>query len=347
MTTATNTTPKDVSALARDPAWFPHALDANRRLLALARIDRTGLSNEPFLDQRMEKSVTGSMSAPFDALVAAAPANPPPSFIFHTAFCCSTLMAKALDSNGAVLALKEPNVLMEAANVLRMAKGAGVETARKTVSATVNLLARPHQPGEGILIKPTNTANNIAPSIVASGAPVILLYGDLRGFLLSVLKKGEACKAFTRKQYTIFALDGEGVAAIPERQALGFTDLQIAALVWRHQMEMFARILSSGAANVRSLYFRDLLKDPQGVLKAAAAHLKLDLPDDKLAANVGAVFSKNSKFEDQEYTPEKRSRDERSLEDRHREELDLIEGWARQLKLAVDVGDRLPKPLSA
>ncbi len=345
MTTATNTTPKDVGALARDPAWFPHALDANRRLLALARIDRSGLSNEPFLDQRMQKSVTGSMTAPFDALASAAPANPPPSFIFHTAFCCSTLMAKALDSNGAVLGLKEPNVLMDAANVLRMANGAGVENARKTVSATVNLLARPHQAGERILIKPTNTANNIAPLIVASGAPVIFLYGDLRGFLLSVLKKGEACKAFTRKQYTIFALDKEGVASIPERQALGFTDLQIAALVWRHQMELFTRILSSGAANVRSLYFRDLLKNPQAVLKAAAAHLKLDLTDTMLTGNVAAVFSKNSKFEDQEYTPEERSRDESSLESRHRTELDMIEGWARQVKLAADVGDRLPNPL--
>lgn len=339
MTTSAN----DVGALARDPSWFPHALDANRRLVALARIDRAGLSNEPFLDQRMEKSVTGSSTAPFDALAAAAPASPAPSFIFHTAFCCSTLMAKALDQEGAALALKEPNVIMDAANVLRM--GNGADAARKTVSDAVNLLARPHRANERILIKPTNTANNIAPLIVASGAPVLLLYGDLRGFLLSVLKKGEPCKAFTRKQYTIFALDKEGVAAIPERQALGFTDLQIAALVWRHQMELFARILSSGAANVRSLYFRDLLNDPKTVLKAAAAHLKLELSDEALDRNVAAVFSKNSKFADQEYTPEERSRDERSLEEAHRAEIDLIESWARQLKLAVDVGDRLPAPL--
>ncbi len=339
MTTATD----DVAALARDPAWFPHALDANRRMLTLARIGRAGLSNEPFLDQRMQKSVTGSATAPFDAVAAAAPNQAPPSFIFHTAFCCSTLMAKALDASGAVLALKEPNILMDAANVLRMANDA--EAARRTVAGAVNLLARRHAPGEHILIKPTNTANNIAPMIAASGAPVILLYGDLRGFLLSVLKKGEACKAFTRKQYTILALDKEGVAAIPERQALGFTDLQIAALVWRHQMELFARVLSSGAGNVRSLYFRDLLKDPKDVLKAAASHLKLDLSDEVLEANVAAVFSKNSKFADQEYTPEERSRDERSLAELHGGEIDLIENWARQLKLAVDLSERLPKPL--
>ncbi|MEZ5893853.1 MAG: hypothetical protein R3C58_12020 [Parvularculaceae bacterium] len=331
----------DVSELTRDPAWFPHGYDWRRGLVAFARITRERLSAEPFLDQRMERSVTGMTTAPFAEL--AATPSPSPAFIFHTAFCCSTLMAKALDVDGAVLALKEPNILMDASNALRMANGA--DDARRAVASVVNLLARRHAPPEQILIKPTNIANNLAPVIAASGAPSILLYGDLRAFLVSVLKKGEACKAFIRKQYTIFAMDGEGVAAIPERQALGFTDLQIAALVWRHQMELFACILSAGGANVRSIYFRDLLKDPRAVLTAASAHLKLGLGADAIEKNVATVFSKNSKFEDQEYTPEERSRDERSLEEVHREELDLIEGWARQLKLQTDISDRLPRAL--
>ncbi len=337
----------DIRAMARDPAWFPHALDASRGAVGCVKITRERLSAEPFLDQRMEKSIIGSASVPFESLISAAPAAGLPAFIFHTAFCCSTLMAKALDSQGAVLALKEPNVLMDAANILRMANGAGAqEQSRRTLAGVVNLLARPHGPSERVLIKPTNMVNNLAPVMAAAGAPVILLYGDLRAFLVSVLKKGEACKAFIRKQYTIFALDREGVAAIPERQALGFTDLQIAALVWRHQMELFVKVLNQyGAKNVRSLYFRDLLKEPQAVLASAAAHLKLDLEDAVLAKNVAEVFSKNSKFEDQDYTPQDRLREERSVGDRFREELDLIEGWARQMRLSVDVPSRLPNSL--
>ena len=334
--------------LARDPTWFPHALDVRHGAVACVKITRERLAAEPFLDQRMEKSVTGRASAPLNALIADMQAPGLPSFIFHTAFCCSTLMAKALDARGAVLSLKEPNILMEASNLLRMANGAAAEKlAWDSAAGIVDLLARRHEAGERILIKPTNTANNLIPAMAGAGAPVILLYGDLRAFLVSVLKKGEACKAFIRKQYTIFMLDREGVAGIPERQGLGLTDLQIAALVWRHQMELFARTLSKhGGKNVRSLYFRDLLKAPEATLIAAANHLKLDIDQKTLAANVAAVFSKNSKFEDQEYTPEERSRDEQSLEDRHRTELDMIEGWAKQMRFAVDVPERLPHSLA-
>ncbi|GJL93324.1 hypothetical protein [Hyphococcus sp.] len=333
--------------LARDPSWFPHALDARQGVVACVKIARDRLAAEPFLDQRMEKSVTGSANAPLNALIGETQPAGLPSFIFHTAFCCSTLMAKALDARGAALALKEPNILMDVSNLTRMATGAAAgQQAQRNVAGIVNLLARRHEAGERILIKPTNTANNLAPVMAASGAPVVFLYGDLRAFLVSVLKKGEACKAFIRKQYTIFMLDKEGVAGIPERQGLGLTDLQIAALVWRHQMELFAKVLAQyGAKNVRSLYFRDLLMAPQATLAAAAKHLKLEISDKALSDNVAAVFSKNAKFENQEYTPEERSRDEQSLEDRHRTELDMIEGWAKQMRFAVDVPDRLPHSL--
>ena len=50
------------------------------------------------------------------------------------------------------------------------------------------------------------------------------------------------------------------------------TDLQIAALVWRHQMELFTQLVASAWRNdnVRSLYFRPLLEDPKArVLRAA------------------------------------------------------------------------------
>jgi hypothetical protein len=48
---------------------------------------------------------------------------------------------------------------------------------------------------------------------------VLVLHGDLRSFLVSVLKKGEACKAFVRTQYNIFGLDSGALASIPEQVA--------------------------------------------------------------------------------------------------------------------------------
>ena len=339
----------DPQALTADPAWLPHKLDMGRGVVQFARIGREGLAREAFLDARMSGSVDGAAEAPLEALARCAPApRPLPAFIFHTAFCCSTLMARALDAPGGTLALKEPDILMGLANAYRMAKDAGavgkVDAARDLV---LHLLARPHQGNERVVVKPTNTANNLAPIIAGAGARTVFLYGDLKGFLVSVLKKGEACKAFVRKQYTIFALDKEGVGAIPERQALGLTDLQIAALVWRHQMEMFTRLLAApGSEHLRSLDFRTLLDRPAETLIAANAHLRLGGDDGALkAAAVGPVFRTNSKFDDQDYDAGARARDEAALIARHEEELAMIENWALQLKLATDIPSALPRPL--
>ena len=250
--------------------------------------------------------------------------------------------------SGSSLALKEPDILMGLSNAYRMAKnGPARQEVDRARDLILQLLARPHQGNERAVIKLTNTANNLAPIIAASGARIILLYGDLKGFLVSVLKKGEACKAFVRKQYTIFALDSEGVSAIPERQALGLTDLQIAALVWRHQMEMFARLLSApGSDNLRSLDFRQLLERPAETLIAANKHLALGADDSAIEATAaGPVFQKNAKFDDQDYDAGAREKDEAELIARHSEELAMIEGWAMKLKFATDLPRILPSPL--
>lgn len=344
-----NTTPVSPETLVADPAWFPHALDMERRSIEFAQIDRAGLAREAFLDARMAGSVKATATALINDLTPfIGGLSNQPAFIFHTAFCCSTLMARALDIPGQSLAIKEPDILMGLANAYRMAK---TDPARREIDQArgliLRLLARPHQGAEQAVIKPTNTANNLAPMMAASDARIILLYNDLKGFLVSVLKKGEACKAFVRKQYTIFALDPEGVSSIPERQALGLTDLQIAALVWRHQMELFARLLSApGNNNLRSLDFRRLLDRPAATLMAANTHLTLGADDDAIeSAATGPVFQKNAKFDDQHYDAGARAKDEADLVARHSEELAMIENWALSLKLTADLPREMPSPL--
>lgn len=329
--------------LISDPRWLPHQFDAGRGALAFAQISREGLAREAFLDDRMRGSVTDAASAALDDLKSRITPRQRPAFIFHTAFCCSTLMARALDHPGASLALKEPNVLMDLANAYRVAgdKGAQAET------VILDLLARPHIGNERVLIKPTNTANNLVDHLPRYGSRAVLLYGDLRGFLVSVIKKGEACRAFVRKQYNIFALDPVGVGSIPQRQALGFTDLQIAAFVWRHQMELFTRALQSDTPDrLRSLDFRKLLSAPAATLSAAADHLDLAIPSNAIhAAASGPIFKTDSKFQDQSYDAAARGKDEAAIAAQWDAELSAIEGWAMGLKLATDISPDLPKPL--
>ena len=339
----------DTASLVTNSAWLPQALDVQQRRIAFANIDRAGLVREAFLDDRMAGSVKAKAIAAIDDIAAGASRlSGQPLFIFHTAFCCSTLMARALDVPGQCLSLKEPDILMHLSNAYRTIQN---ETARQQADQMrdiiIKLLARPHEGAEKVLMKPTNTANNLAPIFAKMGFPMILLYGDLKGFLISVLKKGEACKAFVRKQYSIFAMDGVGVAGIPQRQALGLTDLQIAALVWRHQMELFTQLLQTPGANqIRSLDFRRLLDDPAHVLRAANTHFNLNIDAQMIdSVATGPVFKKNSKFDDQDYDAGARVKDETALLERHRNEIEMIEEWAMKLKLAVDVPSTMPAQL--
>lgn len=334
--------------LIEESTWFPAALDPHSGTLSFAKTDRDTLSKEAFLDKRMAGSGIANEVVDLSDAIAACEqwAEPAPAFIFHSSFCCSTLMARALDAPGAVLALKEPDVLMGLANALRVddQARASTEYAMTLTRLILALLGRTFVDRERILIKPTNSANNLLPLVAETDAKIILLYGSLRSFLVSVLKKGEACKSFVRQQYNIFALDSDGLAKIPQRQAVGLTDLQAAAVVWRHQMELFQRTLQQAPhTQIRSLNFEDLITNPEQTLRAASAHLELPHAEGTFfGVAENQVFSRNSKFTDQTYGADQRHHDVNVIEERYGDTLDVIEQWAGQL----DLGTSLQMPMA-
>jgi len=326
-----------LAELLQDPGWLPTALGRDCQTIQFGRVSREGLSQEAFLDQRMSDSVSETQTHALNDVIAQSGEQPShlPVFIFHSAFCCSTLLARALDVPGQCLTLKEPDVLMGLANALRTQTDVAAND--KLADVVFSLLARRFSSEEAVVIKPTNSANNLLPRVIGHGAKALLLYGDLRSFLISVLKKGEACKAFVRTQYNIFGLDGGGLANIPSRQAMTFTDLQVAALVWRHQLEWFQQTLvASPASQVASLNFQELVGSPATALGAVAAHL--DLPHDaRLLEEIatGPVFSHDAKFTDRAYDTGQRASEVGETELLYGEVLDQIEDWAQSMDLGT------------
>src|SRR5688500_14951190 len=102
------------AALLADPEWLPHTFDrAGERLdfVRLTAADRDALAflAEEYVGARFAHEVL-----PWDAVKAAAPAGDGAQvhFIFHTGFCCSTLLARAVAAGGGVAVLREPDILM-------------------------------------------------------------------------------------------------------------------------------------------------------------------------------------------------------------------------------------------
>lgn len=323
------------------PHWFPYEFDASFDNISFILTTANDLRSAPFLDQRFLKQnmqrrqfSVGEVSSYLNGNdLAKVP------MIFHSAFCCSTLMATALDQPDICLSLKEPQILMSLANAKRMMprQNRSPKDYKDRFDVVMKLLSRRFQPSEQILIKPTNSVNNLLLDILSVGYPVVLMYASLEDFLISVLKKGEACKSFIRTQFNIFALDQGALIKIPQRQAMTFTDLQISALVWRHQLELFKKVHDSNS-NIETLRDKEFLGNNFGSLSKISSALQLAFSEDELKAiSEGEVFRKNSKFSGQEMDGTLRQQDAASIKERYADELSFTLKWADSIRLEGDI----------
>jgi len=335
----------DARTLATDPHWLPDALDAGRGAIRFVRIDSEALRREAFLDARKDPSVAAWAEAAIADLAPHAPAPAPAAYIFHSAFCGSTLLARALDMPGRTLSLKEPNVLLDLANARRVHPAyRSDDLFRRHSDIVFRLLERRRATEERIVIKPTNLVLPLAPFVMARGSAVLFLYGSLREFLYSILKKGEEGRAFARKMFNIFALDRTPLGAIDPRQAMALTDLQAAALVWRHQLEEMSALLT--APRAASLDYESFIAATAGMLRAAAAALDLALPAGALDdAAQGPVFQSDAKFSEKAFTAQTRRAANDALEARHGQDLSTIVAWAERTRLQRDLKLPLGKAL--
>jgi len=126
----------DATVLA-DPQWIPTHLSPDRKQVQFAWVPRDSHHKISFLaDQYLRDLAPPSLWLGRDKLDSPAVSGPA-HYIFHSAFCCSTLIASALDLKGVAMGLKEPQILNELAAVFRARALPGA-----LLSSVTGLLAR-------------------------------------------------------------------------------------------------------------------------------------------------------------------------------------------------------------
>lgn len=336
------------SDILSDPHWFPVHFDLQQDTLTFLKTTRDDLSKAAFLDQRFYQQTEQFHTIRLSRALNSSLERHDISWIFHTAFCASTLMARALDIPGKTLALKEPDILMQLANTLRMAKreGRSLDPIKPVCDCIFALLSRRFFDQERVLIKPTNPANFLMTFIIGRGDPALFMTSPLKVFLTSILRKGEEGAAFIRSLYNIFALDGNGLSKISERDALRFTDMQITAMIWQHQHEDMTEIASIYPDQIRSLDGLSFPLDPIRHMNAASDFLKLGLGDEDIRQNAtGSVFKQNAKFSDQSFDTATRDAENANLEVIFSDRLKATIDWQAKLDLGRDYRYLPAKPL--
>jgi len=276
--------------------------------------------------------------------VASAPA--PIHFIFHSAYCCSTLLATAFDSPGVAMGLKEPVLLNDLIGWRhRGAKGAQVA---RVLDDALRLLARPFGPGEMVVVKPSNIVNPLIPGIMAlrPQARALLLHAPLQTYLVSIARKGMWGRLWVRDLFGKLLQEGMlGRLGIAPSDYLGLTDIQVAAAGWLAQQWQFQDLTTHLSGRIKTLDSETLVARPSESLEALARHFDLALDDEAIAAIVGGpVFARDAK-NGASFTPGQRAEEARLGLALHGEEVEKVAQWAHVVADNAGVSLTLDAPL--
>jgi hypothetical protein len=199
----------------------------------------------------------------------------PANYIFHTAFCGSTLLSRALHAPPSSVALKEPHVLFRISEAsLKLPDDA----LRPHLDNVLAEITQPWALGGRVVIKPTNSCNRLAPRMLDAGLDdrVLFMYSSLEEFLISCLKK--LPEAETRVNWMArHLLPGSALerdCGIPRRD---FNLLEACVLSWCVSLQYFSEaIRSNPMLKFKVLAYRDFMAEPAQRAREVGLHFCIE-----------------------------------------------------------------------
>ena len=315
-------------AAALDPEWLPHSFDGDGRRIAMIHVPRDMHDSLTFLnDQNFGNRFDVAIhdSGQIASFADTAPEGPL-HFIFHTAFCGSTLLTKALTVPGKVMGLKEPIVLNDLA--LRTLRN-GPSAEQQRLRLMLRLLARPFDEHGAVIVKPSNVANRLlAPTLeTRPKSRAILLHSDLPGMLLGVAKAGLERRQWVRQLYVSLSQWAPGGLGQDPEKVIELADLPLAALAWFMQIRHFREIARRfGSERVMMVDCARLMARPHQTLSSVADFLELGLDAATIDRAIHSeAFRTHSKFVGMRY----------NMKDRERDLAEAKRAYGREIKATI------------
>jgi hypothetical protein len=326
----------DLAAIVADPAWLPNRYDESQDLIHFVRLTREEHRSVTFITDEYIRPDAPRLVLRRSDVVAAAGPPAPLHFIFHSAYCCSTVLARAVDIEGVSMGLKEPLILNDMVGWRR--RGADPRQLGEMLDLVLTLLAAPFAPGEAVVVKPSNVLNGIAPALLGlrPQSRAILLYAPLPDFLRSIARKGLWGRRWVRELFIGQLRDGIVDLGLGEQHYLDLTDLQVAAAGWLAQQDVFARLIGRfGPARVRALDSSTLMERPKEAMAGLSDLFGLGL-DERAIEKVlaGPAFTSHSKS-NASFSAADRQAEQRDAAQVHADEIDKVAAWAEAVAAAA------------
>jgi len=281
--------------IVADPEWLAHRYDEQADTFHYRHVTRARHAEVPFaIDDYLgteEKPIVLRREEAAHLLGEQAPIH----FIFHSAFCASTMLVRALDIPGSAMGISEPVMLNDMAGWRK--RGADLPKHAKVMNDALGQLARPWGKGEAVVVKPSNVFNGLAMGALAlrPHAKALLLHAPLEEFLLSVARKGMWCRLWARELLESLLQEGMVDLGFEPRDYLRQTDLQVAGVGWLAQQAQFHRIARQfGPDRIAGLDSETLTGNPAASAARVAGHFGLGKRDEADYAGHPAI-GRNSK----------------------------------------------------
>jgi hypothetical protein len=328
--------------IASDPQWLAHRYDDRQNAFHFVHAPRHVHREVIFLSDEYLPADIGRRVVPRDQALAEPMEEAPLHFIFHSGFCCSTLLARAFDLEGISMGLKEPVIMQDVVGYAH--RGANAPQLGQALADALKLLARPFAPEEAMIAKPSCIVNGLAEGILGMRpeSRAVLLHAPLRVFLASIARKGITGRLWGRELFIGLRKLDLIHLGFDDEQHFGQTDLQIAAMGWLAQQVIFERIARRfGPDRVRSIDSETLMDQPGEALQSLVSLFELPLEAGKVAEIVeGPVFGRHSKF-DKAFDAKQRLADRERSEAVHADEIDKVVIWTEQVAQAIGASTKL------
>jgi hypothetical protein len=339
-------TSPEFAAIAADATWLAHRYDESQDAIRLIRLTREEHRAVTFITDEYVRADAPELVLRRADLVAAATAPAPLHFIFHSAYCCSTVLARAVDIEGMSMGLKEPVILNDMVGWRR--RGAEPRKLAAVLDDVLNLLARPFAPGEAVVVKPSNILNGLAPAMLGlrPQSHALLLYAPLPDFLRSVARKGLWGRRWVRELFIGQLRDGIVDLGLGEQHYLDLTDLQVAAAGWLAQHQLFAQLIARfGPERVRTLDSATLMARPGEAMAGLSGLFRLGLGSPAIGSVLtGPAFTSHSKS-NTGFNAADRLAEQRDAAETYADEIEKVAIWAEAVAAAAGVSLNPGAPL--
>ena len=293
------------SAFARDASLFPHLADLPQDQVLLSTMSETAYRQASFLDQRLfTPDLQRQVVSWADVAAVPLPPLPKPQYIFHIGHVGSTLVSRLLGELDSVLALREPAILRQLAEV-RVNKpvelGWTGEEQAERLDQVEGWLSRVFHTDQRVMIKASSFVSPLARPLLADRGTALFLFTSLERYLQTILA-GESSRQEAAALADLRLLRLEQHCGQPLDRKDSLSLVQTAALGWL--CEMVTLCDAEGhcpAASIAWMDFDEFLNQPGEQLQAAAKHFGRDLSADNarelVSSPIMTQYSKAPEFD--------------------------------------------------